>query len=69
METSYLKAHPFGNRYPEWMPSLPLVRWPGFTPMRFGINLLLVLLPPPPPRLHLILFRWLLALDNFNILT
>ena len=23
MEISYLKAHPFGNRYPEWMPNLP----------------------------------------------
>ena len=23
METSYLKAHPFGNCYPEWMPNLP----------------------------------------------
>ena len=22
MEISYLKAHPFGNRYPEWMPNL-----------------------------------------------
>ena len=22
METSYLKAHPLGNRYPEWMPNL-----------------------------------------------
>ena len=22
METSYLKAHPFGNRYPGWMPNL-----------------------------------------------
>ena len=22
METSYLKAHPFENRYPEWMPNL-----------------------------------------------
>ena len=22
METSYLKAHPFGNRYSEWMPNL-----------------------------------------------
>ena len=22
IETSYLKAHPFGNRYPEWMPNL-----------------------------------------------
>ena len=22
METSYLKAHPFVNRYPEWMPNL-----------------------------------------------
>ena len=22
METSYLKAHPFGNSYPEWMPSV-----------------------------------------------
>ena len=21
-ETSYLKAHPFGNRYPEWIPNL-----------------------------------------------
>ena len=24
METSYLKAHPFGDHYPEWMPNLPL---------------------------------------------
>ena len=24
METSYLKAHPFGNRYPDWMPNLHL---------------------------------------------
>ena len=23
METSYLRVHLFGNRYPEWMPSLP----------------------------------------------
>ena len=22
METSYLKAHPFWNRYPEWIPNL-----------------------------------------------
>ena len=22
METSYLKVHQFGNRYPEWMPNL-----------------------------------------------
>ena len=22
METSYLKAHPLGNRYPEWTPNL-----------------------------------------------
>ena len=23
METSYLEAHPFGKRYPEWMPNFP----------------------------------------------
>ena len=23
METSYQKAHPFGNRYPEWRPNNP----------------------------------------------
>ena len=23
MEISYLKAHPFENRYPEWMPNFP----------------------------------------------
>ena len=23
METSYLKAHPFGGHYPQWMPNLP----------------------------------------------
>ena len=23
METSYLEAHPFEKRYPEWMPNLP----------------------------------------------
>ena len=38
METSYLKAHPFRNRYPEWMPSLlaALVVVEDF----LGINLL-----------------------------
>ena len=24
MKTSYLKAHPVGNRYPEWMANFPL---------------------------------------------
>ena len=24
METSYLKAHPLGNHYPEWIPNLHL---------------------------------------------
>ena len=32
METSYLKAHPFGNCYPEWMPQSPFRLWPGFKP-------------------------------------
>ena len=35
MEISYLKIHLLGNRYPEWMPSLP--SYLGFEPMRFGI--------------------------------
>ena len=25
METSYLKAHLFGNRYPEWMPKISIL--------------------------------------------
>ena len=26
METTYLKAHPFRSRYPEWLPNFPLDR-------------------------------------------
>ena len=36
METSNLKAHPFGNRYPEWMPNLPLNRGQDSNPLALG---------------------------------
>ena len=36
METSYLKAHPFGNRYPEWMPNLPSDRGQDSNPCAWG---------------------------------
>ena len=38
METSHLKPHPFGNRFPEWMPNLPLGPWPGFEPVLQNIK-------------------------------
>ena len=45
-ETSYLKAHPFGNRYPEW---------PGFKPMHSGIP------EPPDPALFYCAVLWLFS--------
>ena len=36
METSYLKAHLFGNRYPEWMPNLPSDRGQDSNPCARG---------------------------------
>ena len=36
MEASYLKAHPFENRFPEWMPSLG--PWQVFELLRFGMS-------------------------------
>ena len=38
METFYLKAHTFGNRYPEWMPNLPLIPRPGFELLHLCIS-------------------------------
>ena len=36
METSYLKAHPFGNRYPEWTPNLHSARSQDSNPCAMG---------------------------------
>ena len=36
METSYLKAHPFGSHYPEWMPNLHSDRGQDLNPCAQG---------------------------------
>ena len=36
METSYVKAHPSENCYPEWMPIFPLDRGQDSNPSDWG---------------------------------